>query len=147
MSCLNLFVLGPTNWMYQFSCCVKKTPNLLASKLLSSLRFVYLIFSLPLPYSVPLLLPLYMLSLSPSVCHFLFAPSLFCSSLFCSSLFPLVSFEVLNNERATLPVKLIGKFKLKLHGTVQHSRIFSRGPQRDGRRDGSIKSVVSMRSQ
>lgn len=146
MSCLNLFVLGPTNWMYQFSCCVKKKPTYLHpnSCHLFALYISYFpshsptLFHCCFPFTCSL-------SLSPSVCHFLFAPSLFCSSLFCSSLFPLVSFEVLNNERATLPVKLIGKFKLKLHGTVQHSRIFSRGPQRDGRRDGSIKSVVSMR--
>jgi len=39
-----------------------------------------------------------------------------------ASLLFLVCFEVLNNTRASLPSKLIGKSKLKLQGTVQHSR-------------------------
>lgn len=65
-------------------------------------------------------------------------------SLSRSLLFSLVSFEVLNNERATLPVKLVGKSRLKLHGKVQRSRILSSGPQGDERGGGSIRSIVSM---
>lgn len=81
------------------------------------------------------------------VTHCLSPPLSFSLSLSCSPLSSLVSFEVLNNERAALPVKLIGKFRLKLHGTVQHCRIFSSGPHGDGRGEGSIKSLVSMQGQ
>lgn len=91
----------------------------------------------------PSVFPFFMFPFSPSVYHFLFSPSLPFSR---SSLFSLVSFEVLNNERAALPVKLIGKSTLKLHGTVQRSRILSSGP-RGGRErgGGGIRSTVSMR--
>lgn len=71
--------------------------------------------------------------------------SFFCFSLF--FFFFLVSFEVLNNERAALPVKLIEKSRLKLLGTVHHSWILSSGPHGDEKGGGSIRSIVSMRWQ
>lgn len=72
----------------------------------------------------------------------------FClSPPFASLFFFLVSFEVLNNERAALPVKLIEKSRLKLLGTVHHSWILSSGPHVDEKGGGSIRSIVSMRWQ
>lgn len=89
---------------------------------------------LTLRLSVPLAL-----SLTP-----LLSLSSFCFPLF---LFFLVSFEVLNNERAALPVKLIEKSRLKLLGTVHHSWILSSGPHVNEKGGGSIRSIVSMRWQ
>lgn len=79
-----------------------------------------------------------MISFLPIVCH-PFSPLSVSPP---APLFPLKC--SISIERAALPVKLIGKFRLKLHGTVQHCRIFSSGPQGDGRGEGSIKSLVSM---
>lgn len=103
---------------------------------------ILLIFFLPLNYSVSLMFPLWLFLFSCFPSHSIL--SLF---LFSFLLFP---FEVLNNERATLHVKLIGKSRLKLRGTVQHSRILSSGPQgneRGGGGGGGIRSIVSMQWQ
>lgn len=55
----------------------------------------------------------------------------------------LVPFEVLNNERATLPVKLVGKSRQELRGTVQHGGIMSLEPQEEEEEGGTIRSTVS----
>lgn len=102
---------------------------------------------------IPLPPPLFFYTFSHCVCQFL---SLSLSLPFCLSppfaslfffFFFLVSFEVLNNERAALPVKLIEKSRLKLLGTVHHSWILSSGPHVDEKGGGSIRSIVSMRWQ
>lgn len=123
---------------------------LLCSRLLHIFCSHFLL-CIPLPPS-----PLFFYTFSHCVCQFLslsLSLSLpFClsppfASLFFFSLFFLVSFEVLNNERAALPVKLIEKSRLKLLGTVHHSWILSSGPHVDVKGGGSIWSVVSMRWQ
>lgn len=117
---------------------------------------VYYIFFAATFYSVSLCLPpplFFFYTFSHCVCQFLslcLSHSPFVSllllllSLF---FFFLVSFEVLNNERAALPVKLIEKSRLKLLGTVHHSWILSSGPHGDEKGGGSIRSIVSMRWQ
>lgn len=95
--------------------------------------------------------PLFFYTFSLCVCQFLslsLSHSPFVSLLLLlPSFFFLVSFEVLNNERAALPVKLIEKSRLKLLGTVHHSWILSSGPHVDEKGGGSIRSIVSMRWQ
>lgn len=61
------------------------------------------------------------------------------------SLFFLVFFEVLNNERASLPGKFIGNFKLKLYGTEQPCRILSSGSHRGVEEAGSRGLVRTQR--
>lgn len=96
--------------------------------------------------------PLFFYTFSLCVCQFLslslsHSPFVSLLLLLPSSSFFLVSFEVLNNERAALPVKLIEKSRLKLLGTVHHSWILSSGPHVDEKGGGSIRSIVSMRWQ
>lgn len=122
-----------------------------------SARFMFITYFLqPLSTlypSAPLPPPFFFYTFSHCVCQFL---SLSLSLPFCLSppfaslfffFFFLVSFEVLNNERAALPVKLIEKSRLKLLGTVHHSWILSSGPHVDEKGGGSIRSIVSMRWQ
>lgn len=136
---MNLFFLdrhtGCSTW--QFSCC--ESNYLHSNSVHLFLSYISHIFPptlllcsfaaspLPFPFSCSPSHPVSIISLSLPLS---LAPLSFL-------LFP---FEVLNNERATLPVKLIGKSRLKLHGTVQHSRILSSGPRGDGREEAASEA-------
>lgn len=104
--------------------------QLLPFKVCPSLPFLFFSY-FPSHSHTPLLLPFCLFlfhGLSPLCLLFPFlSPS-------CSLFFSLVSLEVLNKERASLPFKLVGKSRLKLRGTAQRSGIFGTTGASEGRR-------------
>lgn len=79
-----------------------------------------------------------MVLFSPCFYHVFFSLAL---SLSLSSFFSCFLWSAEQWERYT---KLVGKSRLKLHGTVRRGRILSSGPQGDGRGVETIRSKVSM---
>lgn len=125
--------------MYLVSCfTVAKTSTCFRALSISPISHI----SSPTLVSVLLLLPLCLSLFNVSVLTLCLSFLLLSHSLaFATLSFSLVAFEVLNNERATLHVKLIGKSRLKLHGAAQQNLVL--GTTREWEGDKAASEVQS----